>query len=129
MNNGGRPPIYDNPEDLQTKIDEYKNDCMINEEIPTLTGMILFIGFNSKDTFYEYGKKEGFSDSIKKARLWIESLYEKDLRKTGNTGSIFALKNFGWSDKLEIDNNHSTIDDEGKKVGMDINISFTGDKD
>lgn len=104
MSNTGRPPIYSNPADLENAIEEYKKHCKAEEIAPTLTGMILFIGFNSKDTFYEYGKKPAFSDSIKKARLWIESLYESDLRKNGGSGTIFALKNFGWKDKTEIEN-------------------------
>lgn len=104
MSNAGRPPIYSDPADLENAIEEYKQHCKAEELAPTLTGMILFIGFNSKDTFYEYGKKPKFSDSIKKARLWIESLYESDLRKHGGSGTIFALKNFGWKDKTEIEN-------------------------
>jgi hypothetical protein len=104
---GGRPPIYTRSEDLEAKIEEYKHNCKLTDETPTLTGMILHIGFNSKDTFYEYGKKEEFSESIKKARLWIESLYERDLREKGHSGTIFGLKNMGWKDKIETEHSGS----------------------
>ena len=45
-----------------------------------------------------------FSDSVKRAKLLIENGYEVDLRKTGNpAGSIFALKNMGWSDRHDVE--------------------------
>ncbi|MBO4295122.1 MAG: hypothetical protein J5896_06775, partial [Alphaproteobacteria bacterium] len=38
---------------------------------------------------------------IKKAKLRVQHAYEKRLIKRGNSGDVFALKNFGWSDKTE----------------------------
>ena len=37
----------------------------------------------------------------------VEMEYEKKLGSTTPTGSIFALKNFGWSDKSQVDNTSS----------------------
>ena len=34
----------------------------------------------------------------------VESSYEIDLKKHGRSGTIFALKNFDWKDKSEVDN-------------------------
>ena len=39
-------------------------------------------------------------EAIKNARTRIEQHYE-ELVQEGNSGAIFALKNFGWSDKQE----------------------------
>ena len=51
-----------------------------------------------------YGDRPEFRVSVKRAKLLIENGYEVDLRKTGNpAGSIFALKNMGWSDRQEIE--------------------------
>lgn len=74
-------------------------------EPPTITGLALFLGFASRQSFYDYEKDGLFSYAIKRARLKIESQYEKALHYNNPTGAIFALKNFGWSDKLEIDQN------------------------
>ena len=63
--------------------------------------MCLYLGIN-KDTLYEYAKKDEFKDIITNARLIVENSYEISLRKTGRTGDIFALKNFGWKDQQEI---------------------------
>ena len=99
----GKPwePIkYKSPSELNGKIEEYFNS--VDEEIDiTITGLVLFIGFSSRQSFYDYEKKEGYAYTIKKARLRIENSYEKSLRKDGKTGDIFALKNFGWRDKQE----------------------------
>ena len=35
----------------------------------------------------------------------VENSYEMSLRENGRTGDIFALKNFGWRDKMEVENN------------------------
>jgi len=134
-------PKYESVEEIDQEIDKYFKECkpeylldsdgeyvldkgkpvLLNVGKPTITGLALALGFESRQSMYDYEKKEAFSYTIKRARLKIENSYEQDIRNSGlvPTGSIFALKNFGWSDKLEIDNNHSTIDDEGKKVGID----------
>ena len=62
-----------------------------------------FLGFESRQSFYDYEKEGEFSYTIKKARLKIESCYEQNLHSGNPSGSIFALKNLGWSDKQEIE--------------------------
>ena len=42
------------------------------------------------------------------ARLIVENSYEMELRKEGRTGTIFALKNFGWKDKIEYEGETKT---------------------
>ena len=108
----GKPwePIkYDTPEELNEKIEEYF-DSLENEIDITITGLVLYLGFESRQSFYDYEKKEEYSYTIKKARTRIENSYEKYLRKYGRSGDIFALKNFGWKDKTEIDLNTNDPD-------------------
>ena len=102
-NNGGHPPIYDNPETLEDKIIEYFEACIINEENITITGLALYLGFDSRTSFYEYWKKEEFMYIIKRARLVVENRYENNLYSNACTGAIFALKNMDWHDKSEVD--------------------------
>lgn len=98
MNLGGRPPKFKNPEDMQVLINEY----FANEPILTITGLVLHLGFADRKSFYSYEKKPRFSHTIKKARTMIENGYEKMLAGGGQAaGPIFALKNFGWTDKQE----------------------------
>jgi len=114
--NGGRPAHFETIEQLDAKIQEYWDGCqmkkvkdaMTNEEIiidgkqPTITGLAHFLGFASRQSFYDYEGEEEFSYTIKRARLQIESNYEQHLFSKNAAGPIFALKNFGWKDNREI---------------------------
>ena len=113
-NDGGRPALYSSPEELQAKIDEYFNGGANQKEYPTLAGSVkipiytisglaYFLGFNSRQSFYDYENRVEFSDIIKRSRLRIEMNYEENLFDKACTGSIFALKNMGWHDKIETD--------------------------
>ncbi len=110
-NNGGCPPYFDgnNPEDVEklSKLCiEYFEQLPTVSEPPTVTGLTLFLGFESKTTLYEYAKKIEFMNPIKRALLKIEQ-YHEIATSMGDkcTGNIFILKNFGWKDT--IDTNHS----------------------
>src|SRR5689334_8658361 len=95
----GRPATFDNPDTLQDEIDRYfeegvtikkviigkaPNNYTIDVEVPTITGLCHFLGFESRQSFYDLQKKPEFSYTIKKARLFIEQHYEEMLQ-TGNT--------------------------------------------
>lgn len=125
---GGRPPIYQDNEkgqqELQERCKEYfeyikgeketvkekvngktkEVEKIIREPEPaTITGLTLFLGFCNKSTLYDYAKKEGFSNSIKRAITIIEQQYETRLYQNNPTGAIFALKNLNWKDKSEVE--------------------------
>lgn len=112
----GQPSIFKTAADLQKKIEEYiesvsakviKNADQEDEEIfygkpVTISGLAYYLGFESRQSFYDYEKREEFSYTIKRARLFIESQYEERLAQRHCTGAIFALKNLGWDDKRQI---------------------------
>lgn len=95
----GRPPIWDDPEAFSKAVDEYFQ----NETNPKWSGLALHLGFESRQSLWEYAKKDGFSLPVKKALLRIEQSYEDNLLTKNATGAIFALKNFGWKDKQELE--------------------------
>ena len=112
----GRPPKYKTAIDLQEKIDQYFNSGLkkrivllgrepnqvpIEIPVPTITGLAYYLGFDSRQSFYDYEQKEQFSYTIKRARLFIEQEYEEQLHHGNTTGAIFALKNMGWYDKVQ----------------------------
>lgn len=128
---GGRPPKYETPEEMQEAISGYfrggmnkrkivvgKGDDRRVEEIPipTITGLVLYLGFADRHSFYDYEDKPEFSHTIKRARTFIELEYEEILQTTGNTGAIFALKNFGWQDRSElaVSSNDQKLEDKIK---------------
>jgi len=115
-NKGGRPALFETDEQLKTKVDEYFDFIKGAQsggvwiELPepaTITGLALYLGFESRQSFYDYEEKDEFSYTIKRARMRIENQYEKNLSGNNCTGSIFALKNLGWKDKTEQDLNVS----------------------
>lgn len=99
----GRPPIWNDPEAFDKMVDEY---FTLKEELnlpATWSGLALYLGFASRDSLNDYKEKPGFSDSVKKALLRIEQNYEANLFGRNPTGSIFALKNFGWKDSQQFE--------------------------
>lgn len=98
---GGRPPKWETVEELQKGIDDYFDTT--GKEEWTVTGLALHLD-TSRDVVLDYQEKDGFSYAIKKAKLKVENSYELDLKKSGRTGTIFAMKNFGWKDKTEVEN-------------------------
>tara|TARA_Y100001956_G_scaffold3132_1_gene3090 strand:- start:4909 stop:5316 length:408 start_codon:yes stop_codon:yes gene_type:complete len=112
----GRPPAYKDSSEMQDRINQYFEDPPTKKhttkegdsiDVPflSITGLALWLGFESRQSFYDYEKKEEFTYTIKRARALIENEYEFMLQKGNTAGAIFALKNFGWDDKRVIENN------------------------
>jgi len=100
---------------LQKKCTEYFESAIKLKEKITITGLALFLGFDSRQSLYDYKEKKAFSYIIKNAMLTVENSYESK----GTNFDIFALKNMGWTDKQEID--HTT-------KGNEVNIPITQGK-
>ncbi|RKY33850.1 MAG: hypothetical protein DRP78_07160 [Candidatus Omnitrophota bacterium] len=126
----GRLLKYKTPEALQKKIDEYfdnppntrkivKDGAVVEVPVYTISGLVLFLGFCDRASFFDYGHRELFSSTIKAARTRMALEYEKFLQSGLGSGAIFALKNFGWSDKQEIEHSGSmTLVDAIKKANI-----------
>ena len=99
----GRPPKYKTAAEMQKKIMEFFVWCEKKEHPPTISGLVLYLGFCDRVSFYDLEKQAKFSYTIKKARQMIQQVYERNLHGTTPTGSIFALKNFGWDDKTIVE--------------------------
>ena len=114
-NNGGKPSFFNDVESFQKRVVEYFESFIDLDEKskdpvlgtkPTTTGLAMWLGFKSRQSLYDYNKKDEFSYIIKKASLLIEMGYEEQLDSKNATGAIFALKNMNWTDKVETDNTH-----------------------
>jgi len=105
----GRPLKFETVEVLQRKIDDYF--AVTDKEEVTITGLAIHLD-TSRETLMDYEEKDGFSDAVKKAKDRVQLEYELDLRRKGRSGDIFALKNFGWTDRQELD--HTS---DGERIG------------
>lgn len=108
MGSVGRPLKFESVDKLTELIDKYFAETKREEW--TITGLALALN-TSRETLINYQDREEFFDTIKKAKDMVEHSYELDLKKKGHSGSIFALKNFDWSDKQQVDQK-TTIKDE-----------------
>ena len=100
----GRPMIYESVEKLQNAITEYFKTKEEQDKMPTKTGLAYELGFESRQSIYDYAKRgDEFSYTIKRALLYMESIVEERLYGPNSTGAIFWLKNVGWTDKQEIE--------------------------
>lgn len=122
----GRPPYFKTVEELDKLIDDYfqkcqpellkdsegnvmtdkKGNALWELNPPTITGLALHLGFVSRQSIYDYEKRnDEFSYSIKKARTFCEHYAEKALLTGGiaPAGPIFILKNYGWRDNYHLE--------------------------
>ena len=109
--NQGKARLYKSAMELQAMISEYfencptkvfivnkssKNPITIEVPNPTITGLVLFLGFSNRNSFYKLEEQPEFKYTIQRARTFIEYEYEGLLKHGNPTGAIFALKQFGW---------------------------------
>jgi hypothetical protein len=85
-------PFYETPEEFDKAVQSYFKAV----DKPIISGLAYHLGFESRQSFYDYEKREGFSYSVKRARLRIEMVYEGRLENQACTGAIFALKHLNW---------------------------------
>ena len=137
-------PFYGTPQKVQAMIEEYIKNCpdtrtmffklkdeVIEREMPcpTITGLVLYLGFSDRHSFYDYEKKPKFTHTIKKGRVFIENIYEQLLQMGNPSGAIFALKNFGWTDKSDIEMYGKDGKDLFPKPIMDVSNNNGNSKD
>lgn len=118
----GRPLKYETVEEIIPLIDKFFKETPIAEW--TITWLALALD-TSRTTLCDYEWKGEFTNTIKKAKEMVEYSYELDLKKHWRSGTIFAMKNFDWKDKIETDNinrnlnveiNENTSEEELDKI-------------
>jgi hypothetical protein len=97
----GAVPMYLDTEEFNLVVDEYF-ELVEKGRIPaaSFTGLAYYLGYATKEwaQIFESGD-ENMKFCVKRALLRVEKAYEENLTVLKNpVGSIFALKNHGWSD-------------------------------
>ncbi len=95
-----RPPLFTTPDDFKAVADGYFAEREAREQPFTVNGLALALGM-TRETLLRYGEKAGFSDAVKETRARLEDYWESRLAGNNAAGTIFWLKNQGWSDKVE----------------------------
>lgn len=115
----GRPLKFSDSNELLAKGEAFFQKCD-NEQRPyTVTGLADALG-TYRDVLmdYENGKYDGeteeehkqFSNAVKKLKNKCAQFAEERLFGSNATGPIFALKNYGWKDKVETGLDKETIE-------------------
>jgi hypothetical protein len=94
MKDTGRPPKFSSVVDLEEGIDLYFKDCEHRKKPATIAGLAYYLGFETRQSIYDYAKRKRFSYAIKRAQLRIEQeMTERVQTTSGNVaGTIFVLK-------------------------------------
>lgn len=104
MAKNGRPPKWENPEDLKNSIVKYFETCETDRKMPTKAGLRIALD-TTMETLSEYSNNKGeeFSEAIKGAYDLIEEAWTQNLKGANATGSIFYLKAaFHFKDRLDV---------------------------
>ena len=107
---GGRPPKWTDPKVIEEQGMKFFAQRRKENRPLTITGLALAWD-TTRDVLMDYQEKDQFSYTIKKLKAYCEDYAEEQaLSGSNQAGSIFALKNYGWKDKQEID--HTTGGDK-----------------
>lgn len=128
----GRKPFFSSAKQMQKKIDEYFESCagepflidgepyvdkhgevvLVGAHPPTVTGLALALGFESRQSLIDYREKDEFTDTITRAKMRVEEYCEQRLfDRDGQRGAEFSLKyNFRWAEERD--------EDEGEESGV-----------
>jgi len=121
LTTSGRPPIYENPEQMMQKAIEYFDIETGANGIckPTISGLIFHLGFEKRQSWYDYKERsQEFSYTIDRLKSFIESCYEKNLHGFAYAGSVFALKNLNskdWKDEV-----HSEVNQTNRNITVNF---------
>lgn len=104
---GGRPLKFESVEELETRINEYFESCYTEDgdivRPLTLSGLAAALDVDRK-TLRNYGERDEFLPTIRRARLKVEAFAEEQLfRSSGPVAGVqFSLRNnFDWTEKTE----------------------------
>lgn len=120
-NRVGRPLKFTSVEQVIEKAEAYFAVTPPRQQ--TITGLALALD-TSRSTLMIYEGTDEFSNTIKKYKDQIEHAYELSLRDRGGSGDIFGLKNFGWTDRAEVDLTTAGEKIESKPMDMDMVTQF-----
>ncbi len=125
----GKPRTIKSVEQMEELIDEYFLDIcgysVVGDALkfkpPTVTGLALHLGFNSRQTLLNYeGYGPEYKRVLRQAKLYIENVLEESslTGELNHKSCEFNLKNnYNWKEKTELD--------IGNAPDRKFNINFT----
>lgn len=112
----GRGLAFKSVEELNSKLENYKEYLTKTGKPPTMAGLAYYLGIDRR-TLYNYAEKDEFFHTIKNFRDWIMMTLEESAIEKGNGGIVFLLKNYGYTDQQNVD----------VTGGVDLHIKWVSD--
>lgn len=109
-----RRPKFQDKEELEDRIDLFYDMCECLNMPVTYTGLMLVLGLNNKNQLSSLRYHQEYGELVSAAIASVEFFYESKLSEGKPVGAIFALKNFGWSDRTDV----AIADSDPQKVAM-----------
>jgi len=107
--NVGRPRTFNTVKELEACIELYKDYLKQTDKPPTIAGLAYYTGI-SRQSIYNYKERDEYFGTIKSLVDWILMTYEELAITSSGGGIIFLLKNYGYTDKQEIQQTGKGID-------------------
>lgn len=120
QNNGGRPPKYANPEELQKAADEYFETTRQKNGMykPTIGGLAFHLGFASRQSLHDYAKKGEFSYTVRRLMFFVHTCLEQQLYGFAWAGPAFALRNVASNEWRDEDFQNHNVTNFTAKFGV-----------
>lgn len=103
----GRKKIFQSVEEIEDKIEQYKQYLEEEGKPPTMAGLAYYLGID-RQTLYNYAKDELFFDTLKRHRDWMMMNIEELCIMARGGGAIFVAKQYGYTDKTTVENTGET---------------------
>lgn len=97
-----RPRKIKSPAEMDRLVDGYVEQQRAGGKPILLMGLILHLGLSGREALDNYERRSEFLDSVKRAKAIVAHCYEERLHEQAPAGAIFALKNFGWTDRQDV---------------------------
>jgi len=110
-------PLKHSAAQAQKLIDEYFQNCQDTKTPCTITGLALALDTSRQALCNWIERPDELGAVIKRAKVRVENYVEELLLSSRSPGGpIFWLKNFGWSDRQELN----------LSGGMDVDVNDPG---
>ena len=116
MSTTGKKPRHKTPEEFIEAFQEYIQHCEDKKKVPTIPGACIFMGYKTKQSFYDQNKRDKdesteWADALEFCGMMTEDLLINDR----SSMAIFVLKcRYEYLEKFKVDNTHAGPD--GKPI-------------
>lgn len=114
-----RPRQIETPEEFDMLVDIYVAQCIEEDKPLSIPGLALALGLCSKSNVYAYSEKEGFKESVERAKTFIEQQhYDNATTGKAHQGNVFLLKSvYNYQEKQVVDHNMTVnIDSDAARI-------------